>query len=120
VILGVDCVLLRGGEATGDGAALGWFGRRRIFRFSAVFGRRRVSEGAPERGKRFRRGKRGAGSPTVTNSSGDTRRGCGAPTCNLRSLAAIFGEGAEGEGRGDRGLFIGVGESLKQQGVNAY
>jgi hypothetical protein len=67
VILGVDCVLLRGGEATGDGAALGWFGRRRICCFSTVFGRRRVSEGAPERGKRFRRRKRSAGSLMVVD-----------------------------------------------------
>jgi hypothetical protein len=65
VILDVDCVLLRGGEATGNGAALGWFGRRRICHFSGVFGRRRVSDGVPERGKRFRRRKRGVGSPTV-------------------------------------------------------
>jgi hypothetical protein len=32
---------------------------------------------------------------------------CGAPTCNLRSLAALFHEKEEGVARGGRGLLIG-------------
>jgi hypothetical protein len=65
MIFDVDRVLLRGGEATGYGAALGRFGRRCIRRFSAGFGRGWVSEWVPERGKRFRRRRRSTGSPTV-------------------------------------------------------
>jgi hypothetical protein len=64
---------------------LGWFGRWRICRFSAVFGRRRVSEGAPERGKRFRWRRRGAGSLVQAESkkSGDD-------ACRLRREISLW------------------------------
>jgi hypothetical protein len=45
---------------------------------------------------------------------------CGAPARNFAGLAAQSEMERRGNRRGDRGLFIGVGESLKRQGVNAY
>jgi hypothetical protein len=43
-----------------------------------------------------------------------------APARDFAGLAAQSEMERRGNRRGDRGLFIGVGESLKRQGVNAY
>jgi hypothetical protein len=51
VILGVDCVLLRGGEATGDGAAEVRFGRQGCAQTAAGVREQRAWGGAPCRGE---------------------------------------------------------------------
>jgi hypothetical protein len=53
--------------------------------------------------------KRGRLYLTVTATSEKTRRQqWWTPTMNRGSLAALFGEGAEGKGRGGHGLLMGV------------
>jgi hypothetical protein len=59
-------------------------------------------------------------SPMALDLSRNGRWYLRAPARDFAGLAVQSEMERRGNRRGDRGLLIGVGESLKRQGVNAY
>jgi hypothetical protein len=95
------------------------FGSRPRCWFAAGLGKRKASEGAPERGKMFRRRRRGAGSPTLPELSRDAHR-CIRFRWGISSCCRRFGRGRREareeierafieEGDVERGLGFGAG-----------